>query len=86
MVFLGIGSVGYRLTENMGWLDATLNAAMILTSMGPVSGLVTPAGKVFAIVYAMLSGFVFITVAAIIMEPAVHRLLKGFRLESAEKK
>jgi hypothetical protein len=33
---LFVGALGYRETEGLPWLDATLNAAMILTGMGPV--------------------------------------------------
>ena len=33
---LGVGALGYHDLDDLPWLDATLNAAMILTGMGPV--------------------------------------------------
>jgi hypothetical protein len=70
-----IGALGYRLLEAMPWIDALLNAAMILTGMGPVTPLVTTAGKLFAAAYALYSGIVFLVVTAILVAPFVHRLL-----------
>lgn len=78
---LALGTLGYRTTEGLGWIDAALNAAMILTGMGPVDELHTQAGKLFAIVYALFSGFVFLTVAALFLAPIGHRLLHVFHLD-----
>ena len=83
---LGIGAVGYHVTEGMRWLDAALNASMILTGMGPVTELQTDAGKTFAIFYSLFSGVVFLTVAAVVFAPLVHRLLKRFHLDTKEDK
>jgi hypothetical protein len=84
---LMIGSFGYHFTEGMPWLDATLNAAMILSGMGPVNVLETSAGKVFAIFYCLFSGVAFITMAAILFGPVAHRFLHRFHLElEAEEK
>lgn len=81
-VALGIGVVGYRFTENLPWVDALLNASMILGGMGPVSELHTTAGKLFASWYALFSGVVFITSAGILVAPLLHRFLHHFHLES----
>ena len=78
---LVLGTVGYHVTEGHDWLEAALNAAMILTGMGPVDELHTGAGKVFAIVYAIFSGVVFLTSVALFLAPIVHRLLHAFHLE-----
>lgn len=78
---LVVGAAGYRATEKLSWLDATLNAAMILTGMGQVSELRTGAGKVFAIGYALFSGVVFLSVVALVLAPIAHRLLHAFHLE-----
>jgi hypothetical protein len=77
---LAPGIVGYRWLLGVGWLDALLDASMILSSMGPVDLPHTPAGKVFASLYA-LSGLVFVSVAAIVVTPVAHRLLHRFHLE-----
>ncbi len=36
---LGLGVAGYRCFERLSWLNAFINAAMILAGMGPVSPL-----------------------------------------------
>jgi len=84
-VALGIGMAGYHFIENMGWVDAFVNAAMILSGMGPVGTLQTDAGKIFAGCYALFSGLVFITVTGIVLAPVAHRALHKFHLESGRK-
>src|ERR1035441_9043933 len=64
---LGIGMVGYRAFEPMSWVDAFVNAAMILSGMGPVSSLQTDGGKIFAGCYALFSGLAFLTSLGIIL-------------------
>jgi len=81
---LAIGMIGYRVFESMSWLDAFLNAAMILSGMGPVSTLQTDAGKIFAGCYALFSGLAFITSLGIIFAPIFHRFLHKFHLEVAK--
>jgi hypothetical protein len=78
---LAMGASGYHFLENIPWLDAALNAAMILTGMGPVTVLRTSAGKLFAIVYALFSGMVFLSAAALVVAPVAHRLLHRFHFE-----
>lgn len=84
LVVLGIGICGYRETEGMPWLDACLNASMILSGMGPVTELHTPVGKLFAGSYALFSGVVFLVVASVILAPLVHRLLHRLHLEEGD--
>lgn len=84
-VALGIGMAGYHFLENLGWVDAFVNAAMILSGMGPVSTLQTDTGKIFAGCYALFSGLVFITVTGIVLAPVAHRALHKFHLESGRK-
>ena len=78
---LAIGVFGYWFFEGMSFLDALLNASMILGGMGPVTQLVTPAGKVFASFYALFSAFVFIGVAGVLLSPLIHRILHRFHLD-----
>src|SRR5258706_15988355 len=70
-----IGIAGYRVFEGMSWIDATLNAAMILGGMGPVNPLTTDAGKLFASFYALFSGIVFLVSVAVLLAPLLHRFL-----------
>jgi hypothetical protein len=72
------GMLGYAYFERLSWLDAFLNAAMLLGGMGPVESLATPGGKLFAGLYALYSGMVFLVVASIILAPVVHRVLHKF--------
>ncbi|MBI3574307.1 MAG: hypothetical protein HY083_01395 [Gammaproteobacteria bacterium] len=79
---LGAGVLGYHFLEDIPWVDAILDASMILGGMGPVSQLQTVAGKLFASAYALFSGLVFIAATGILMAPFVHRFLHHFHLES----
>jgi len=82
---LALGAVGYHFTEGFDWIDSILNAAMILTGMGPVNPLQTTAGKLFATVYALFSGIVFLTTAALVLGPPFHRLIHRFHLEATDE-
>jgi hypothetical protein len=73
-----IGMAGYAYFEGLGWRDAFLNSAMLLGGMGPVETPQTPGGKLFAGVFALYAGLVFLVAAAIIVAPAVHRMLHLF--------
>lgn len=75
------GTLGYRGTEGMDWIDALTNAAMILTGMGPLTPLHTVAGKLFASCYALYSGMVFLVAAGVIVAPLAHRMLHKFHAE-----
>jgi hypothetical protein len=82
LVSLAIGIVGYHEFEGLSWIDSTVNAAMILGGMGPMNGLQTNAGKLFASFYALFSGIIFLVAIAVLLAPAVHRFLHRFHFES----
>jgi hypothetical protein len=75
VVSLAVGIVGYEHFEHLGLRDAFLNAAMLLGGMGPVDTNLSPAGKVFAGVFALYAGLVFIVAAGVLLAPVVHRIL-----------
>src|SRR6267143_5520058 len=79
---LTIGTVGYRFAAGFSWLDAFLNASMILTGMGPVGELNTVCGKLFASFFALFSGVVFLTIMAVTLSPVLHRLMHKFHIDS----
>ena len=83
---LGLGVLGYHYVAEFTWVDSLLNASMILSGMGPVGDFKNDSGKVFASLYALFSGLVFITVAGIIVAPVAHRLLHWFHIEEEEVK
>jgi hypothetical protein len=85
IVSLGIGVAGYSLTAGLPFLDALLNASMILGGMGPVNELHTTGAKVFASAYALFSGVAFLAVAGILVAPLVHRLLHRLHMEARGK-
>jgi hypothetical protein len=78
---LTAGMLGYHHFEDQSWPDAFVNAAMILSGMGPLSEPHSTASKIFAGCYALYSGLALITIAGIIFAPAVHRFLHRFHLE-----
>ncbi len=78
---LGIGVLGYRLFVGLSWIDALLNAAMILGGMGPVNEISADSGKLFASFYALYSGIAFLAIAAVLVAPFAHRLLHSLHLE-----
>ncbi len=81
VVALGIGVAGYHWMAGFSWVDAFLNASMLLGGMGPVGALDTTAGKLFASFYALGSGLVFIVAVGTVLAPIVHRALHRFHLD-----
>jgi hypothetical protein len=79
---LGLGIAGYHVLENQPWFDAFVNAAMILSGMGPLSPLQTSAGKLFAGAYALFSRLAFITAMGVVFAPVFHRFLHAFHLDA----
>lgn len=82
LVSLVIGMAGYRWLGGFGWVDAFLNAAMILGGMGPVGDLKATSAKIFAGVYALYAGVVFLVVAAVMLTPIFHRVLHRFHWDA----
>jgi hypothetical protein len=78
---LGLGAVGYHALAGLPWLDAFLNASMILTGMGPVDRMETAGAKLFATGYALFSGITFVTTVAVLFAPVVHRFFHHLHLE-----
>jgi hypothetical protein len=85
-VSLAIGTVGYHFLAGLEWIDSLLNAAMILTGMGPVAILSTPGAKLFAAGYALFSGIVFLVSVGILVTPLLHRLLHRFHLDEDKQR
>jgi len=76
------GILGYRYIVGLSWLDALLNASMILTGMGPVDPMRSTGAKLFASFYALFSGVVFLTSMGVLAAPFVHRLMHRFHIAS----
>jgi hypothetical protein len=75
------GVLGYHTLGQLPWIDSLLNASMILGGMGPVDPLHTDAAKIFASLYALFSGLVFIGILGMLLAPFVHRLMHKFHID-----
>jgi hypothetical protein len=85
IVSLAVGISGYHFFEHLDFLDSFVNAAMILSGMGPLHDPTTVAGKIFAGIYALYSGFAVLVIAAIAFAPVVHRVLHHFHIEEEQE-
>jgi hypothetical protein len=83
-ISLAIGMAGYMAFEGLGFVDAFVNASMILSGMGPLHNPATTVGKYFAGFYALYSGFAVLAIAAVMFAPVVRRFLHRFHLEVFE--
>ncbi len=75
------GTLGYRQTEGLAWIEAFYNASLIMSGMGPVDSLQTDAGKIFASIYALYSGLFLIGATGILLMPLFHRMLHSMHLK-----
>lgn len=82
---LSIGVLGYHFIVHLAWIDALLNASMILTGMGPVAPMTDVPSKLFASAYALFSGVVFLSGLGIVLAPIFHRILHKFHLDDADE-
>lgn len=78
---LSMGIIGYHELGGLAWIDAFLDASMILSGMGPISALHDDAAKLFAGCYAIYCGIALISATGIILAPVIHRALHKFHLE-----
>ncbi len=85
IVSLALGVLGYHFLVGLAWLDSLLNASMILGGMGPVDSISSPLGKVFASIYALFAGIVFLALSAILVAPLAHRLLHRIHVEGDDE-
>ncbi len=81
-----LGVCGYHYFNGLPWIDALLDASMILGGMGPVNPITTTAGKLFASFYALYSGLVLIVTMGILLAPVIHRILHRFHADVKENK
>jgi hypothetical protein len=83
-VALMIGIAGYHFIAGFQWLDSLLEASMILGGMGPIKELPNDGAKVFASIYALFSGLIFIGVMGIVLSPVVHRIMHKFHVDEKD--
>jgi hypothetical protein len=84
-ISLAVGIAGYMFFENLAFMDAFLNASMILSGMGPLHNPATTGGKLFAGIYAIFSGFAVLGIAAVVFAPIVHRAFHRLHIADMDK-
>ncbi|MEO9136939.1 MAG: hypothetical protein ABI316_10115 [Casimicrobiaceae bacterium] len=82
-VTLAAGMVGYHLLEDLSWLDAFHQSAMLLSGMGPVVDVKSTAGKLFDGIYALFCGIILLASTGLLFAPVIHRILHRFHIEDA---
>jgi hypothetical protein len=83
-IALFIGIAGYHWIAGLNWVDSLLEASMILGGMGPVNPLTATGAKIFASLYALFSGLVFIAILGIVLAPVTHRMLHKFHIDEED--
>ena len=78
---VALGTLGYHAFGREAWIDAFVNASMLLGGMGEVGEVPTFAGKVFSSLFALYAGLFFIVVAGLLLAPFLHRVLHKFHLD-----
>jgi len=84
LISLVIGTTGYHWFAQQSWIDSFLNACMLLGGMGPVGDIATAGGKLFAGLYALYCGLVFILVSGILLAPFLHRVLHALHIDDKQ--
>ena len=84
LISLAIGTTGYHWIAQQSWIDSFLNACMLLGGMGPVGDIATAGGKLFAGLYALYCGLVFILVSGILLAPFLHRVLHALHIDDKQ--
>jgi hypothetical protein len=80
-VSLGIGMLGYREFAGLDWLDAFLNASMLLSGMGPMAPMPNDSSKLFAGIYALYCGVVFVATVGLVLAPVMTHVMRRFHVD-----
>jgi hypothetical protein len=80
-VWVVVGGIGFYFTAGLSWPDALYNSAMMVSDMGPVFNFTSAPARIFAALYALASGLVFIGAVGLAFAPVIHRLYHYFHLD-----
>ena len=80
---LGIGTLGYHRFAGMAWIDAFANAAMMVTSMGPLDPLPDNPARIFGACFALYSGLALAATTGLIIAPLVHSFVDRLHIGRA---
>lgn len=79
---LGFGVWGYHHYAGLAWVDAFMNASMILGGMGAVDLMPNDTAKLFASFYALMAGALYPVLATLVLYPIVHRMMNILHVQS----
>lgn len=83
---VALGTFGYHVIARFSWVESFLNACMLLGGMGPVGELKGDAAKIFAGLFALYAGLIFVVVSGLLLAPMLHRVIHRFHWDAGEKK
>ncbi|MGJ8609516.1 MAG: hypothetical protein ACSHWY_00385 [Octadecabacter sp.] len=78
---VGLGTLGYHFIVGLPWIDAFLNASMVLAGEGPIIDVTGSGAKIFVSLYSIISGLIFVGVAVIMVTPILKRTLHMFHFD-----
>lgn len=78
---IAIGTLGFVTLEGVDWLHGMVNSTMLVSGLGAAEMPQRTGGRLFASLYALWSGFVFVAMSGIVIAPILHRLLHLFHAE-----
>ena len=85
VISLVVGMAGYLwFFPKLDWADAFVNAAMILSGMGPIAVPESTGAKVFSGCYAIYSGLMLVMSAGVVFAPLVHRFLHKLHADEGD--
>jgi len=84
-VALLVGVLGFIWFAELSPLDAFLNAAMLISGMGPTGDYQGDAGKIFGGLYALFAGLFMLVIVGLVLTPVFHRMMHQFHLDDDEE-
>lgn len=85
---LVIGIIGYMLVARLGFVDALLEASMLLSGAGPLytERSSSNALKIFSSLYSLFGTLVVVSSVGILAAPIIHRVLHRMHMEREQQK
>lgn len=72
-----IGTMGYRYLFDMTWLDAIYSAVLVLSTLSVEGRIGTPIQKIFIMIYSLIAGVIYITIATYSIETILEIYEEG---------
>jgi len=81
LVTLAIGVAGHMYFDNMELSRALVASVTLSSGLGLSAFPDSTAGQLFASLYGLFSGYVYIATTTIVLAPVLHRVLHRFHLD-----